>query len=434
MGRRQTDGSEARFEAYVDGLASVIGHADREGPLRDYCKGLILPGERKSVEPIAAITAPERVSAQHQSLLHFIGQGGWSDENVMAKVREMVLPQMERNEPIKVWIIDDTAFPKQGAHSVGVARQYCGRLGKQDNCQVAVSLSLANSHASLPVAYRLYLPKEWAQDETRRRKAGVPDDITFKTKPEIALEQIQWACKLGLPGDVVVMDAGYGANTDLRTNITDMGLQYVAGIMPNTSVWEPGNEPLAPKKSTGRGRPAKLMHRSAEHQPVSVKDLALALPSSDWRTITWREGAAEALSSRFARVRVRAAHRDYKLTDCRPEEWLLIEWPEGEKEPTKYWLSTLPSNISFHRLVDYAKLRWLIERDYEELKQEVGLGDFEGRGWRGFHHHATLSIAVYGFLISEREAFPPSRSLAEMLIQKFAIPTGYRPRGSAAAA
>ena len=227
----------------------------------------------------------------------------------MGKVRDMVLPQMERNEPIRVWIIDDTAFPKQGAHSVGVARQYCGRLGKQDNCQVAVSLSLANSHASLPVAYRLYLPKEWAQDETRRRKAGVPDDITFKTKPEIALEQIQWAYKLGLPGDVVVMDAGYGANTDLRTNITDMGLQYVAGILPNTSVWEPGNEPLAPKKSTGCGRPEKLMHRSAEHQPVSVKDLALALPSCDWRTITWREGAAEVLSSRFARVRVRIAHR-----------------------------------------------------------------------------------------------------------------------------
>jgi SRSO17 transposase len=323
-----------------------------------------------------------------------------------------VLPQMQRNEPIKAWIIDDTAFPKQGMHSVGVARQYCGRLGKQDNCQVAVSLSLANSHASLPVAYRLYLPKDWAEDEIRRRKAGVPDDITFKTKPEIALEQLQWACKIGLPGDVVVMDAGYGANTDLRGNITEMGLKYVAGILPNTTVWEPGNEPLAPKKSTRRGRPAKLMRRSAKHQPVSVKDLALALPSSAWRTVIWREGAAEALSSRFARVRVRAAHRDYKLTDCRPEEWLLIEWPKGEKEPTKYWLSTLANDISFHRLVDDAKLRWRIERDYQELKQEVGLGDFEGRGWRGFHHHATLSIAVYGFLISEREAFPPSRPRA----------------------
>jgi SRSO17 transposase len=434
MGRRQADGSEARFEAYVDGLASVIGHADREGPLRDYCTGLILPGERKSVEPIAAITAPERVSAQHQSLLHFIGQGGWSDENVMGKMREMVLPQMQRNEPIKAWIIDDTSFPKQGNHSVGVARQYCGRLGKQDNCQVAVSLSLANSCASLPVAYRLYLPKDWAEDEVRRRKAGVPDDITFKTKPEIALEQVKWAYQLGLPGDVVVMDAGYGANTDLRTNITEMGLQYVAGILPQTTVWEPGKEPLAPETSTGRGRPAKLMHRSGEHQPVSVKELALALPASAWRTITWREGAAEMLFSRFARVRVRAAHRDYKLTDYRAEEWLLIEWPTGEQEPTKYWLSTLPSNISFQRLVDFAKLRWRIERDYEELKQEVGLGDFEGRGWRGFHHHATLSIAVYGFLISEREAFPPSRPLAEMLIQKFAVPNRYKPRGSAAAA
>src|SRR5215813_9311083 len=197
MGRRQADGSEARFEAYIDGPASVIGHADREGPLRDYCTGLLLPGERKSAEPMAAIMAPERVSAQHQSLLHFIGAGAWSDDNVMAKVREMVLPQMQRQEPIRAWIIDDTSFPKQGKHSVGVARQYCGRLGKQDNCQVAVSLSLANHHASLPVAYRLYLPKEWANDEARCHKAGVPDDIEFKTKPEIALEQVRWALEAG---------------------------------------------------------------------------------------------------------------------------------------------------------------------------------------------------------------------------------------------
>jgi SRSO17 transposase len=433
MGRRQADGSEARFAAYVDELASVIGHADREGPLRDYCTGLILPGERKSVEPIAAITSPERVSAQHQSLLHFVSQGCWSDENVMAKVRALVLPQMQRNEPIKAWIIDDTAFAKQGRHSVGVARQYCGRLGKQDNCQVAVSLSLANSHASLPVAYRLYLPKDWAEDKSRRRKAGIPDDITFKTKPEIALDQLQWAHNIGLPGEIVVMDAGYGSNTDLRANITEMGLMYVAGIVPHTTVWRPGKEPLAPKKSTGRGRPAKLLRRSAKHQPVSVKDLARALPASAWRTVAWREGAADVLSSRFARVRVRAAHRDDRLTECRPEEWLLIEWPKSEKEPIKYWLSTLPHDISFHDLVECAKLRWRIERDYQELKQEVGLGHFEGRGWRGFHHHATLSIAVYGFLISEREAFPPSRPLAEMLVEKFAVPEGYRPRGSAAA-
>jgi len=434
MGRRLAEGSEERFASYVEELASVIGHADRVAPLEAYCIGLLLPSERKSVEPMAAVTAPERVSAQHQSMLHFISQGGWSDDKVLGKVRTMLVPEMERHEPIEAWIIDDTGFPKQGTHSVGVARQYCGQLGKRDNCQVAVMLSIANHHASLPVAYRLYLPKEWAEDEARRRKAGVPDDIDFKTKPEIALEQVRWACEAGLPHGVVLMDAGYGASTELRSSITALDLTYVAGILPNTTVWEEGKEPLPPKKSSGTGRPAKLLRRHAKHQPISVKDLALNLPASAWRKVTWREGVAAPLSSRFARVRVRVAHRDYKLTEPYPEEWLLIEWPKGEKEPTKYWLSTLPEDISFRCLVDYAKLRWRIEHDYLELKQEVGLGDFEGRGWRGFHHHATMSIAVYGFLISERGAFPPSGPIAKVLFQEFALPKGYRPRGSAAAA
>src|SRR5438477_2682495 len=172
--------TEDRFASYVEGLASVIGHADRVGPLRDYCTGLMLPGERKSVEPMAAKTAPARVPAQHQSLLHFVGVGPWSDEKVLAKVRELVLPAIERHGPIEAWIIDDTGFPKQGRHSVGVSHQYCGQLGKQANCQAAVSLSLANRAASLPVAFRLYLPKVWAEDESRRRKAGVPEEISFK--------------------------------------------------------------------------------------------------------------------------------------------------------------------------------------------------------------------------------------------------------------
>ena len=194
MDLRRADDNELRFAAYVEGLVSVIGHADRAKPLRDYCVGLMLPCARKSVEPMAAVTAPSRVAAQHQSLLHFVGEGQWSDEKVLAKVREMVLPEMERHGSIEAWIIDDTGFPKQGLHSVGVARQYCGQLGKQDNCQVAVSLSIANHHASLPVAYRLYLPQDWAKDRQRRRKAGVPEDIGFKTKPEIAIEQLRWAC------------------------------------------------------------------------------------------------------------------------------------------------------------------------------------------------------------------------------------------------
>ena len=434
MDLRAADDSGSRFSAYVEGLVSVIGHADRAGPLRDYCAGLMMPCERKSVEPIAAVTAPGRTGAQHQSLLHFVGNATWSDEKVLAKMREMVLPAIEHHGPIEAWIIDDTGFPKQGRHSVGVARQYCGQLGKQDNCQVAVSLSLANHHASLPVAYRLYLPEDWAGDSKRRCKTGVPEDVCFKTKPEIALEQIDAACKAGLPCGVVLMDAGYGCNTDLRTGVSALALSYVAGIMPQTSVWASGTGPLRPKKWSGCGRTPKLIRRDDKHQPISVKKLALSLQKRFWRTIKWREGTTERLSSRFARVRVRVAHRDYNLTEGRPEEWLLIEWPKGEDEPTKYWLSTLPKSISFHRLVDITKLRWRIERDYQELKQEVGLGHFEGRGWRGFHHHATLCIAAYGFLISERETIPPSASCSAALFPQLAVPDGYRPRGSALAA
>ena len=410
---------------------SVIGHADRAQPLRDYCTGLMMPCERKSVEPLAAVTAPARVAAQHQSLLHFVGEGRWSDEAVLAKVREMVLPEIERRGPIEAWIIDDTGSPKKGRHSVGVGRQYCGRLGKEDNCQVAVSLSLANHHASLPVAYRLYLPQEWTSDDERLRKAGVPDDIGFKTKHEIALDQLRWACAAGLPRGVVLMDAGYGNNSELRTDITALGLTYAAGILSTTTVWAPGAGPLRAKNWSGRGRPPKLMRRDAKHRPLSVKELALGLPKRAWRTIKWREGTAEQLSSRFARLRVRVAHRDYWLTDSRPEEWLLIEWPKGNDEPTKYWLSTLPQDITFPALVDFAKLRWRIERDYQELKQEVGLGHFEGRGWRGFHHHATLCIAAYGFLISERETIPPSAPRAAARLPQLELPADYRPRGAA---
>jgi SRSO17 transposase len=434
MGLVRADGSELRFATYVEGLAGVIGHKDRIGPLRDYCTGLMLPCERKSVEPMAAVTAPARTAAQHQSLLHFVGEGGWSDEKVLAKVREMVLPAIERAGPIEAWIIDDTGFPKQGRHSVGVARQYCGQLGKQDNCQVAVSLSLANRHASLPVAWRLYLPAEWAVDRARRRKAHVPEEIEFATKPEIALDQLRWACASGLPRGVVLLDAGYGNNSELRADITTLDLTYVAGILSTTTVWAPGMGPLLPKRWSGHGRPTTRLRRDARHQPISVKELALGLSKRAWRSIEWREGSAEPLASRFARLRVRVAHRDDQRSDLRAPEWLLIEWPKGEAEPTKYWLSTLADDIAFDRLVDLAKLRWRIERDYQELKQEVGLSHFEGRGWRGFHHHATLSIAAYGFLISERETIPPCGPRAARLIPAATLSEDYRPRGSAATA
>ena len=419
--------SERRFAKYVEGLAGVVGHADRAGPLRDYCTGLVLPGERKSVEPMAAKTAPARTAAQHQSLLHFVGIAPWSDADVLAKVRELVLPAIEKRGPIEAWIIDDTAFPKQGTHSVGVHHQYCGQLGKQANCQVAVSLSIANQSASLPVAYRLYLPKAWAEDGVRRDKAGVPLDIGFQTKPELALEQLRWACEAGLPRGVALMDVAYGNDSRLRAGLTVLGLTYAACVQPNTLMWPSGTGPK------WRGKPLNNTGRRDQPDLLSAKEVALGLPKRAWRTIRWREGSADWLASRFARVRVGVGHNQL-IPELLMREWLLIEWPHGEAEPTKYWLSTLPADISFRRLVDLAKLRWRIERDYQELKQEVGLGHYEGRGWRGFHHHATLCIAAYGFLVSERAIIPPSRPRSTALFQAPALSEGYRPRGAALAA
>jgi len=418
-----SDDTEVRFEAYADGLAAVLGHAHRAAGLKDYCTGLMLPLERKSVEPLAAATAPARVSAQHQSLMHFVSVSPWSEEKLLAKVRELVLPVIERHGPIEAWIIDDTGFRKQGRHSVGVARQYLGEIGKQDNCQAAVSLSLANAWASLPVAFRLYLPKDWAEDGARRKKAGVPQDLAFATKPEIALAQIHAAVEAGLPRGVVLMDPGYGHDGALRADVSALGLAYVAGIQGNDVIFDPDAE-IDPD------RPAPRQGRLGEPDVMSAKQLALRLPQSAWREVEWREGTNETLSSRFARVRVRSARRRAK-DEAWNEEWLLIEWPDGDAEPAKYWFSTLPADIAFERLVELAKLRWRIERDYQDLKQEVGLDHFEGRSWRGFHHHASLSIAAYGFLISERETIPPSGPGSSRRGPQAGLPKGHRPRGAA---
>jgi SRSO17 transposase len=424
--------SESRFAAYVERLAAALGHADRVAPLKAYCTGLLLPGERKSVEPMAARVEPGRVQAAHQSLHHFVAKADWSDEAVLALVRAQALPALERQGPIRAWIVDDTGFPKKGRHSVGVARQYCGQLGKQDNCQIAVSLSIATDQASLPIAYRLYLPEAWANDPDRRDKAGVPEDVIFQTKPEIALAQIQAALAAGMPRGVVLADAGYGIDTALRAALTQMGLTYIVGVQSSMSLWPPGTQPLPPKPWSGRGRPPSLVRRHPAHAPVSAKELAQALPQSAWRTVTWREGSKVRLTSRFAAIRVRPAHRDYWRSAPRAEEWFLVEWPQGEAEPTKYWLSTLPEDTKLADLVDQAKLRWRIERDYQELKQEIGLGHYEGRGWRGFHHHATLAIAAYGFLVSERSLIPPSAPRSPTLLKAPALPEDYRPRGAAA--
>jgi SRSO17 transposase len=426
--------SEKRFQHYVDLLAGVLGHADRHEPLRLYTTGLLLPGERKSVEPMAARLDPRNVRSRHQSLHHLVADADWEDAAVLAAVRNYALPALAQQGPLQAWIVDDTGLPKKGQHSVGVAHQYCGQLGKQANCQVAVSLSVAHDQASLPIAYRLYLPKDWAEDQVRRQKTGVPPEIQFQTKPEIALEQIRQALAEDVPRGTVLCDTAYGNNFGFRSELAKLGLHYMVGIESNTTVWRAGPTPPAIPVWHGRGRPHRRLPRQGERQPVWVKELALSLPESAWRTVTWRAGSRGTLRSRFARLRVVPAHHERGATDePRPEEWLLMEWPVGEPEPTKYWLSTLPKSWSMRALVDRAKLRWRVERDYQELKQELGLGHYEGRGWRGFHHHATLCLAAYGFLVAERAAFSPSGAAARFRLKAPRLPKGFRPRGAAGA-
>lgn len=279
------------------------------------------------------------------------------------------------------WIIGDTGFPKKGKHSVGVVRQNCGQPGKQDNCQVAVSLSLASVQGSIPIAYQLYLPKDWAADLVRRKSGSVPEDIAFATKPEIALQQMRQAIAAGVPRGVVLADAGYGDETAFRDGVTALGMGYAVGIRPGTTVW------------------ATKLRREPGNEPMTVKALAIALAPQAWSTVTWREGSNNELSGRFTALRVRPAHRDYLGTGMRPEEWLLIE---GEAEPAKYFLTTAPEEATREQMVFVTKMRWRIERDYQDLKQDFGLGHYEGRSWRGFHHHATLSIAAYAFLMAQR--------------------------------
>jgi SRSO17 transposase len=420
-----------RFAAYLEGVAATAGHADRIAPLKSYATGLLLPGERKSVEPMAARLAPANVRRMHQSLHHVVAEAPWDDADLLRQVRQRVLPAMTRKGEIVAWVVDDTGFPKKGRHSVGVARQYCGQLGKQDNCRVAVSLSVSTWTASLPIAWRLYLPDTWTDDRDRRRKTGVPDDVHFQTKPQIALVQIEQAVQEQVPAGTVLADAGYGNDAQFRQALTTLDLPYLVGVASSTTVWRPGEQPLPPKPWSGQGRPTTLLRRSATHQPVSVKTLALALPRAAWKPVTWRTGSRRPLRSRFAAVRVRPAHRDDWRSTPHPEEWLVIEWPPGESEPSKYWLGTVAADLSPRELVRLAKHRWIVERDYEELKQEVGIGHYEGRGWRGFHHHATFCIAAYGFLVMERARFFPSARVGTLELATPRLPPTFRARGAA---
>lgn len=414
---------ESRFEAYCDELVKALLHADRSQPARWYLKGLMLPGSRKSVEPMAARVHPEDVRSAHQSMHHLVAHAEWNDAALLATVAERVLPVLTRGGGICTWIIDDTGFPKKGTHSVGVARQYCGQVGKTDNCRVAVSLSLGTQAGSLPLSYRLYLPREWTDDAERCRAAGVPSTIAFATKNEIARTQIEAALKAGIPRGTVLGDAAYGDDTALRDWLSEQNLVYALGVRTGTTVWWGEHQPVAAPVAGKRGKPKTHLTRDENHQPISVLELAKALAPQCFRSVTWRQGVSEPLRSRFARVRVRAAHRDLP----RAEEWLVIEWPQGCAEPTRYWLSTHPKGITFAALVDSIKARWRIERDYQELKQEFGLGHYEGRNWRGFHHHASLCIAAYGFLMRER--LSGAKKNGDQF-KESALPEDFRPRGA----
>jgi SRSO17 transposase len=275
-----------------------------------------------------------------------------------------------------------------------------------------------------------YWPEVWAKDGKGRKKTGVPAEIRFQTKPAIAIEQIRAALQREIPAGVVLADAAYGTDTKFREAITDLGLLYVVGIMSSVTVWKPGQEPLPAKAWKGQGRPTKYLRRDRKHAPVTVKNLAFALPRQAWKKVSWREATRCKLHSRFAALRVRPAHRDFERVEPYSEQWLLIEWPSQEAEPTKYWLATLPAETNLKDLVRMAKHRWIIARDYEELKQELGLGHYEGRGWRGFHHHATLCIAAYGFLVAERNRFSPSARAGRLGLSVPKMPPKFRPRGS----
>jgi SRSO17 transposase len=383
---------ERRFQDYVEDLGAVVGNDARRRGLGDYLGGLLLPGERKSMEPIAERLESENVSRRHQSIQHFVSEASWRDGPVRERVLGRVVPAMQSRGAIEHWIVDDTTLLKSGRHSVGVAIQYSGLVGTTANCQSLVSLSLATEAISMPVACELYLPEEWAHDRKRRLRAGVPPHLTFRTKVEMAVDQIRTAVAAGLPRGIVLADAAYGGARSFRDALRELALSYALGIESNTTA--------VPAAGAARDRSAKVQAGA-----VRVDVLAGAWEAHHWRPVSWREGSAGELTGRFAARRVRVAPTQYR-DHLDPEEWLIVQDAEAPGD-RRFWLSSLPDGTPLEDLVRHAKGRYRVEQDYRELKQEVGLAKFEGRGWRGFNHHVTLCLAAYGFLVSERSLFPP---------------------------
>jgi SRSO17 transposase len=409
MTRNQLRVLDGELKAYLSTMVAEMGRPERREAMGLYLRGLLLDGERKSTQPMAARLAKDDADAEalRQRLQQCVSVSAWSDAEMFRRLAlkfEAELPSVE------AFVVDDTGFAKKGEHSVGVARQYSGTLGRVDNCQVAVSLHLAGSKGSGCIDFRLYLPEEeWAGDKKRRKTAGVPADIKFQTKWQISLGQIDAARAAGVRPHVVLGDAGYGDATEYRCGLEERSLSYVLGVSSVPTVWRPGVIPAIPN-SPRVGRPST--RPAAEESAVSLGDFARELRPKDFRTVTWRQGSKGPIKGRFCAFPVYSAERHTKKT--RPALkplWLIIEDTGEEKRPFKFFFSNLPADTSLTRLVSLIKLRWRVERDYQEMKGELGLDHFEGRTWRGFHHHAALCAVAHGFLALRRALSPPEHSL-----------------------
>ena len=373
-----------------------MGRKERREHAEQYVRGLLLDGERKSIEPMASRLPDGDV----QALQQFVNQSPWS----FLEVRASLARKMEREfVPEAYWIIDEVSFPKQGKHSVGVARQYCGALGKTANCQVAVTLDLGTEESSMPLDWALYIPEQWINDSIRRKKAGIPEEVTFKTKIELALALIDEVRGWGLEERLVLADSAYGDCYEFRQGLRSRGLEYVVQVEGKLTAWTEDPHPSNPPMKGGGEIPRKRLYARDLPPAQSLREIAKALPSQQWEMITWREGTKGPLCSRFARTTVWMANGllQGKTMEV-PREELLIEWPEDSEEPVKFWLSSLnPDQTSWRDLVRKAKGRYRVEQDYREMKRELGLDHFEGRSWQGWHHHVTLVALAYAFLTLE---------------------------------
>jgi len=384
----------SRLESYFATIGGALGTDGRRASFARYAMGLLGSAERKSVEPIAALGCadPKRTDAEHQRLLHFMVDSPWSDREVRRLAARYALSALTEREPVEAWIIDDTGFLKQGSHSVGVQRQYSGSAGKIANCQLATSLSVATRTEHLPIDFELYLPTSWTEDATRRREARIPDWVAFQTRPELALEMIQRAVADGVPPGVVLADCAYGASRAFREGIRALDLHYIVAVDHQTAV-------AVFDKNHRRG-----------DQVFGVRDLAFRIAAArGFRRCTWRKGTKVDLSARFALRRVVPAYNECKGVDNREPVWLLIEWRDGETEPANYFFASLNSRMTKKQLIRLAMQRWRTERVYEDLKGELGLDHYEGRRYPGWHHHVSVALCCYAFIVAERvRRFPPS--------------------------